>query len=118
MGLHFCFFLSLVEGMMEYPKQHPIGIYLKIWALLFILSGLSYSVDYFHFEGYLRWSLIIIFMMLKAGLIVAFFMHMVWERVALIYAVLVPPLLLLTLIGIGVLEGDYTFFTRNVFFGS
>ena len=56
---------------MEYPKQHPIGIYLKIWALLFILSGLSYSVDYFHFEGYLRWALIIIFMMLKAGLIVA-----------------------------------------------
>jgi cytochrome c oxidase subunit IV len=57
-------------------------------------------------------------MMLKAGLIVAFFMHMVWERVALIYAVLVPPLLLLTLVGIGVLEGDYTFLTRNVFFGS
>jgi caa(3)-type oxidase subunit IV len=104
--------------MMEYPKQHPISIYLKIWALLFILSGLSYSVDYFHFEGYLRWALIIVFMMLKAGLIVAFFMHMVWERVALIYAVLVPPLLLLTLVGIGVLEGDYTFLTRNVFFGS
>ena len=103
---------------MEYPKQHPIGIYLKIWALLFILSGLSYSVDYFHIEGYLRWVLIIIFMMLKAGLIVAFFMHMVWERVALIYAVLIPPLLLLTLVGIGVLEGDYTFLTRNVFFGS
>jgi caa(3)-type oxidase subunit IV len=101
---------------MEYPKQHPISIYLKIWALLFILSGLSYSVDYFHFEGYLRWALIIIFMMLKAGLIVAFFMHMVWERVALIYAILVPPLLLLTLVGIGVLEGDYTFLTRNVFF--
>jgi hypothetical protein len=103
---------------MEYPKQHPISIYLKIWALLFILSGLSYSVDYFHFEGYLRWVLIIVFMMLKAGLIVAFFMHMVWERVALIYAVLIPPLLLLTLVGIGVLEGDYTFLTRNVFFGS
>lgn len=103
---------------MEYPKLHPIGIYLKIWALLFILSGLSYSVDYFHFEGYLRWALIIIFMMLKAGLIVAFFMHMVWERIALIYTVLVPPLLLLTLVGIGVLEGGYTFLTRNVFFGS
>jgi cytochrome c oxidase subunit IV len=43
---------------------------------------------------------------------------MVWERVALIYAVLIPPLLLLTLVGIGVLEGDYTFLTRNVFFGS
>ena len=57
-------------------QQHPIGIYLKIWGLLFILSALSYSVDYFHFQGYLRWFLIIVFMLLKAGLIVAVFMHM------------------------------------------
>ena len=43
-------------------QQHPIGVYLKIWALLFVLSAASYAVDYFHFEGYLRWSLILIFM--------------------------------------------------------
>ena len=35
-------------------QQHPIGIYLKIWALLFVLSTASYLVDYFHFQGYLR----------------------------------------------------------------
>ena len=98
-------------------QQHPIGIYLKIWALLFVLSAGSYMVDYMHLEGYLRWSLIIVFMMLKAGLIVAVFMHMVWERLALIYVVIVPPLLLMVLLGIGALEADYTFFTRGVFFG-
>ena len=74
-----------VEG-----QQHPIGIYLKIWALLFILSALSYSVDYFHFQGYLRWFLILAFMLLKAGLIVAVFMHMMWERLAMMYVILVP----------------------------
>jgi cytochrome c oxidase subunit IV len=98
-------------------QQHPIGIYLKIWALLFVLSAASYAVDYFHIHGYLRWFLILTFMLLKAGLIVAVFMHMLWERLALVYAILVPPLLLLVLLSIGAIEGDYTFFTRGTFFG-
>ena len=101
----------------EHGQQHPLGIYFKIWGLLFVLSIASYMVDYFHFQGLLRWSLIIIFMLLKAGLIVAVFMHMVWERLALMYAIVVPPLLLLVLLGIGALEADYTFLTRGTFFG-
>ena len=101
-----------VEG-----QQHPLGIYLKIWGLLFVLSAASYAVDYFHIQGYLRWFLILTFMLLKAGLIVAVFMHMLWERLALVYAILVPPLLLLVLLGIGAIEADYTFFTRDTFFG-
>jgi cytochrome c oxidase subunit IV len=100
----------------EHGQQHPLGIYFKIWALLFVLSAASYMVDYFHVEGLLRWSLIIVFMLLKAGLIVAVFMHMLWERLALVYAILVPPLLLITLLGIGALEADYTFLTRGTFF--
>jgi cytochrome c oxidase subunit 4 len=98
-------------------QQHPIGIYLKIWGLLFVLSTASYLVDYFHIQGYLRWFLILTFMLLKAGLIVAVFMHMLWERLALVYAILVPPLLLLVLLAIGAIEADYTFFTRGTFFG-
>ena len=93
-------------------QQHPLSVYLWIWALLFVLSTFSYLVDYFHFQGYLRWTLIIIFMLLKAGLIVSIFMHMAWERLALKCAILVPPLCLLVLIGLMVIEGDYTFLTR------
>ena len=97
-------------------QQHPLGIYFKIWALLFVLSAASYMVDYLHLQGLLRWSLIIVFMLLKAGLIVSVFMHMLWERLALVYAILVPPLLLITLLAIGALEADYTFGTRGTFF--
>ncbi|NKB99448.1 MAG: cytochrome C oxidase subunit IV [Pseudomonadales bacterium] len=100
-----------VEG-----QQHPISIYFWIWGLLFVLSALSYTVDYMAFQGMLRWSLILIFMMLKAGLIVAIFMHMIWERLAIVYAVLVPPLVILVLILLMALEADYTFSTRAEFF--
>lgn len=103
-------------GSHEQGQQHPLGVYFKIWGLLFVLSAASYMVDYFQVQGLLRWSLIIIFMLLKAGLIVAVFMHMAWERLALVYAILVPPLLLITLVGIGALEADYTFLSRSEFF--
>lgn len=97
-------------------QQHPIGVYLKVWGWLFVLSAMSYSVDYFHVQGVVRWFLILVFMALKAGLIVAFFMHMKWERLSLIYAVLVPPLCLITLVGMMLIESDYTFWTRILFF--
>jgi cytochrome c oxidase subunit IV len=99
-------------------QQHPLGIYFVIWGLLFVLSAFSYSVDYFGFHGLARWSLILLFMWLKAGLIVAVFMHMRWERLALMYAILVPPVLVLVFVGIMVFESDYTHFTRIIFFGA
>ena len=97
-------------------QQHPIKLYLWIWFLLFVLSAFSYAVDYIGFQGMLRWTLIIIFMLLKAGLIVAVFMHMMWERLALIYAILLPPIALAFLVGLMAIEGDYTFLTRLIFF--
>lgn len=98
-------------------QQHPIGLYLKVWGYLFVLSTLSYLVDYFHVQGIMRWTLIIVFMLLKAGLIVSIFMHMAWERLSLIYAILVPPLVLLVLVRIMVVESDYTYWTRAIFLG-
>ena len=97
-------------------QQHPLKIYLWIWLLLFVLSTFSYLVDYYHLHGLLRWSLIITFMLLKAGFIVAIFMHMAWERLALKFAILIPPLCLLILISFMAIEGDYTFLTRGAAF--
>src|SRR5882672_11890350 len=95
-------------------QQHPIKLYLVVWGWLFVLSTCSYLVDYFHLHGSLRWSLILVFMVLKAGLIVAVFMHMRWERLALMYAILIPPLLLAVLVGLMSIEADYTFWTRVI----
>ena len=97
-------------------QEHPIGLYLKVWGLLFVLSAMSYMVDFFHVQGLLRWGLIITLMLAKAGLIVAVFMHMAWERMALISAILLTPLALLVLVGLMFAEADYTFLTRLAFF--
>jgi cytochrome c oxidase subunit IV len=98
-------------------QQHPLRVYLVIWGWLFVLSLFSYLVDYFHLQGLLRWGLILLFMALKAGLIIAVFMHMAWERLALAYAILLPPLLVLVFAGLMVFEADYTLFTRVTFLG-
>jgi len=100
----------------EGHQQHPLAIYLYIWLLLFVLSTFSYLVDYFGFQGLVRWSLIIIFMLMKAGFIVGIFMHMAWERLALITAILTPPICLLVLIGLMNIEGEYTTKTRGQYF--
>ena len=93
-------------------QQHPISIYLWIWGLLFVFSTFSYLVDYFQLHGVLRWTLIILFMLVKAALIVSIFMHLAWERLALKFVILVPPLCLLILIGLMAIEGAHTFVTR------
>ena len=98
-------------------QQHPLKLYFLVWGLLFVLSAMSYMVDYVGLQGMLRWSLIVLFMLLKAGLIVAVFMHMAYERLALIYAILLPPAAVLVFLAIMTVEADYTFFTRATLFG-
>lgn len=99
-------------------QQHPIGMYLQVWGWLFVLSTFSYLVDYFHLQGYLRWTLILLFMVLKAGLIVAVFMHIFWERLALTYAILLPPILVLVFTFLMTHEAGNTFMVRGIFFAA
>ena len=96
-------------------QQHPLSIYFWIWGLLFVFSAASYGTDFLP-HGFVRWGLILTFMLLKAGFIVAIFMHMKWERLALIWAILGPPVVLLVLIGLMAVEGDYTEAARLDYF--
>lgn len=102
----------------EGEQTHPIKVYLVVWGLLFVLSAMSYLVDYFevHPQG-LAWFLITTSALLKAGLIVSYFMHVRFERLSLVYAIVLPPLLILALTAIVMAEGDYVTGLRNLFFG-
>lgn len=101
--------------------DHPdIGIFLKVWGLLFVLSVLSYIVDVAPFPEHLQWvqvGLITIFAFLKAGFIMHIFMHLKWERPTLVYMVLLPLLLLVLLVLILVWEGAYVHGVRQFFLG-
>ena len=90
----------------ESGQQHPISIYFWIWGLLFVLSFFSYMVDYLDFQGTLRRSLILLFMFLKAGIIVDIFMHLAWERLALKIVILGPTIALMVLIFLMTYEAD------------
>ena len=95
---------------------HSIGIYLWIWGLLFVFSTFSYLVDWYNFQGFLRWSLIIFFMLVKAGLIMAIFMHLYWERWAIVNVLLWPMTAIMVFVAIMTAESQYTFFTRVFIF--
>ena len=100
----------------EEASTHKIGIYLWIWTLLFVLSFFSYMVDWYQFQGMLRWSLILFFMFLKAGLIMAFFMHLFWERYALVNVLLWPMTAIACFIFLMAAEFQYTLFSRLFYF--
>ena len=102
----------------ETPEaEHPFSLYMSVWILLFVLSAFSYMVDYMNVEGYLRWFLVTIFAFLKAGLVVGVFMHMAWERMAFLYAIMLPPLFLLALVGILAVDGAFVYYIRDLFMG-
>jgi len=99
-------------------QQHPLRAYLIVWFWLFVLSVLSYLVDISPLPDLPRWSLITFLMLLKAGLIIAVFMHMVWERMAIVTAVLVPTGVLVFLMLLIALEGFHILDARLSFFSA
>lgn len=104
------------HGSHDEVQLHPLKSYFIVWGWLFVLSAASYMVDYSGIQGFPRWTLILIFMMAKATLIVAFFMHFRWERLALTYAMLLPTLAVLAFVAIMAFEASYTLFTRAEYF--
>lgn len=99
----------------ESAQQHPVSLYLKVWGWLFVLSFFSYMVDYLQFQGLLRWSLILVFMVAKAGLILSIFMHVRWERLSLKLVLFLPMFAIAVFIILMAIEGNYTQTIRWLF---
>ncbi|MEN3009808.1 MAG: cytochrome C oxidase subunit IV family protein [Candidatus Bipolaricaulaceae bacterium] len=72
-------------------------MYLVVWGWLFVLSTLAYFIDVWHVPQPFKAILLIAVALMKAGLIVAYFMHLRFERLNLVYAILAPLILLLAM---------------------
>jgi len=102
--------------MADDTTEHPLKIYWIMWIALFVLSSFSYATDFMD-DGAVRKILIISFMLMKAGGIVWIFMHMGWERWALKFAILGPPVAIMVLITLMSLEGGYVEGSRLEHYG-
>ena len=95
-GFHLCVLLSLVRRAWHMASmQQPVAQGTASDQALSGRLGMAVRPQHlllpcrlFRVAGDAPMVLILLFMMLKAGLIVAVFMHMAWERLALVYAIL------------------------------
>jgi cytochrome c oxidase subunit IV len=89
----------------------------KIWRTFWILLGLTIIdiVIYFMLMGYHSLAKNMVFIILgvvKAYFIVGIFMHMKFERKWLPYLIITPMVMVLYLITLMIIEGNYTSFVR------
>lgn len=102
----------------QQQAEDHLSVYLRTWVMLFVLSAVSYFVDYFQVEPLpLRWTLIVLLAVIKAAMILTVFMHLRWERLSLVYTILLPPVLVLALLAILMAEGNYVAQLRALFGG-
>ena len=73
---------------------------LIIWGALLALTGIEIYLGYKNLNPYLMLSILIGISIIKAGLIVAYFMHMKFERKTFIYTVIPTIVVLLCLFAI------------------
>jgi cytochrome c oxidase subunit 4 len=71
-----------------------------IWGALLAMTGIEIFLGYKHLDAILMLSLLIGLSLIKAGLIIAYFMHMKFERKTFIYTVIPAMIVLLCLFAI------------------
>jgi cytochrome c oxidase subunit IV len=73
---------------------------ITIWVSLLVLTGIEIFLGYIHLNAYLMLILLIGLSIIKAALIVAYFMHMKFEKKTFIYTVVPVMIVLLFLFAI------------------
>lgn len=89
-------------------RPHPkTKTYLVVWLWLFIITVVEVVIAFLPLPKPIMALFFIVLALLKAGLIASFFMHLLYERITLIYSILLPLILLLALVA-GVLPDAWS----------
>jgi cytochrome c oxidase subunit 4 len=73
--------------------EHQVGstrLFLTVWIWLVAITGLEVFLGYEKLQPQLMLSLLVLLSLVKAGLIVSYFMHLKYEKLSLAL-ILVPP---------------------------
>ena len=76
-------------------------IYVVTWLWLLAITVVELAIVLMHVPKLILATALVIMALLKAGLIVAYFMHLRYERLSFIYAVAVPMVLLAVVLWTG-----------------
>ncbi|HXF81186.1 MAG TPA: cytochrome C oxidase subunit IV family protein [bacterium] len=84
--------------------EHSGGyrIYAVTWFWLLVITLVELAIVLLHVPKLVLATALIVMALLKAGLIVAYFMHLRYERLSFVYAVLVPMVFLAVVLWTGV----------------
>ncbi len=90
--------------------------YLIVWFWLFVLSFGLYFIDLMDLPMALATVLYTAIALMKAGLIAAYFMHLRFERLNLVYSILFPLILVIALVAAILPDGLSVLLHRQPFF--
>ncbi len=91
-------------------QEHGKKIYIKVWLWLLAITVAGFIISPLGLPGWLHTLLIVSIALMKGGLIVAYFMHLKFERITLIYSILLPLLLIIALAVALMYEGTTRFY--------
>ena len=77
-----------------------IGVFIKVWIALLGLTLIEVIFGYIQFDTHIMLTLLMAFSIVKAYLIMAYFMHLKFDQPSLSW-ILVPPLVACILIMVG-----------------
>lgn len=90
---------TMLMAQVEQERKHPTErTYLWVWFWLFVLSFSAYFIDLMHLPMVLMAVLLLCVALMKAGLIAAYFMHLRFEKLNLVYTIILPLVLLVGLL--------------------
>jgi cytochrome c oxidase subunit 4 len=71
--------VALVEQVAAQHRHHPKAQFLWVWGALLVMTGIEVFLAYQNMEPVRMLSMLMGLSILKAGLIIAYFMHMKFE---------------------------------------
>ncbi len=104
----------------HHDEEHESLTKNKIWQVFFVLLGITaiefiialYLVPHHVLKQGIANPVYVLLTLAKAFYIVAYFMHLRFEKVGMVYTILVPTLFIIGLILVLTNESNYWLFTR------